>query len=220
MICPKCGEKYEDDMPRCLWCDAPNPDHAAAMERLKAEEKAEQVRLQELREKNKEKFREELKGLKKDSVGAVKEIGNAAKDAAKDLGNASVGAVKEIGNAAKDAAKDLGNASVDAVKEIGKSSLPMLKGVGKFLLFVVVILPNILLLNRWLSIIFDALFPYNLTASFFMASSLSIVFWSVIVGFQWKRWYGCYLGIVMLESEAMILITVVKIIKKIAEIYP
>ena len=198
MICPKCGEKYEDDMPRCLWCDAPNPDHAAAMERLKAEEKAEQVSLQELREKNKEKFREELKGLKKDSVGAVKEIGNAAKDAA----------------------KDLGNASVDAVKEIGKSSLPMLKGVGKFLLFVVVILPNILLLNRWLSIIFDALFPYNLTASFFMASSLSIVFWSVIVGFQWKRWYGCYLGIVMLESEAMILITVVKIIKKIAEIYP
>ena len=168
------------------------------MERLKAEEKAEQVSLQELREKNKEKFREELKGLKKDSVGAVKEIGNAAKDAA----------------------KDLGNASVDAVKEIGKSSLPMLKGVGKFLLFVVVILPNILLLNRWLSIIFDALFPYNLTASFFMASSLSIVFWSVIVGFQWKRWYGCYLGIVMLESEAMILITVVKIIKKIAEIYP
>ena len=198
MICPKCGEKYEDDMPRCLWCDAPNPDHAAAMERLKAEEKAEQVSFQELREKNKEKFREELKGLKKDSVGAVKEIGNAAKDAA----------------------KDLGNASVDAVKEIGKSSLPMLKGVGKFLLFVVVILPNILLLNRWLSIIFDALFPYNLTASFFMASSLSIVFWSVIVGFQWKRWYGCYLGIVMLESEAMILITVVKIIKKIAEIYP
>ena len=198
MICPKCGEKYEDDMPCCLWCDAPNPDHAAAMERLKAEEKAEQVSLQELREKNKEKFREELKGLKKDSVGAVKEIGNAAKDAA----------------------KDLGNASVDAVKEIGKSSLPMLKGVGKFLLFVVVILPNILLLNRWLSIIFDALFPYNLTASFFMASSLSIVFWSVIVGFQWKRWYGCYLGIVMLESEAMILITVVKIIKKIAEIYP
>ena len=198
MICPKCGEKYEDDMPRCLWCDAPNPDHAAAMERLKAEEKAEQVSLQELRKKNKEKFREELKGLKKDSVGAVKEIGNAAKDAA----------------------KDLGNASVDAVKEIGKSSLPMLKGVGKFLLFVVVILPNILLLNRWLSIIFDALFPYNLTASFFMASSLSIVFWSVIVVFQWKRWYGCYLGIVMLESEAMILITVVKIIKKIAEIYP
>ncbi len=198
MICPKCGEKYEDDMPRCLWWDAPNPDHAAAMERLKAEEKAEQVSLQELREKNKEKFRKELKGLKKDSVGAVKEIGNAAKDAA----------------------KDLGNASVDAVKEIGKSSLPMLKGVGKFLLFVVVILPNILLLNRWLSIIFDALFPYNLTASFFMASSLSIVFWSVIVGFQWKRWYGCYLGIVMLESEAMILITVVKIIKKIAEIYP
>ncbi len=209
MICPKCGEKYEDDMPRCLWCDAPNPDYAAAMELLETEKKSECARLQELRKKNKEKFREELKGLKKDSVDAVKEIGKASIDAARDLGNASI-----------DAARDLGNASVDAVKEIGKSSLPMLKGVGKFLLFVVVILPNILLLNRWLSIIFDALFPYNLTASFFMASSLSIVFWSVIVGFQWKRWYGCYLGIVMLESEAMILITVVKIIKKIAEIYP
>ena len=25
MICPKCGRKYEDDMPQCLWCDAPNP---------------------------------------------------------------------------------------------------------------------------------------------------------------------------------------------------
>ena len=27
IVCKKCGEKYEDDMPRCLWCDAPNPDH-------------------------------------------------------------------------------------------------------------------------------------------------------------------------------------------------
>ena len=27
MICPKCGEKYEDDMPNCLWCDAPNPNY-------------------------------------------------------------------------------------------------------------------------------------------------------------------------------------------------
>lgn len=27
MICPKCGEKYEDDMPKCLWCDAPNPNY-------------------------------------------------------------------------------------------------------------------------------------------------------------------------------------------------
>ena len=24
MICPKCNRKYEDDMPRCLWCDALN----------------------------------------------------------------------------------------------------------------------------------------------------------------------------------------------------
>ena len=28
IVCKKCGEKYEDDMPRCLWCDAPNPEHA------------------------------------------------------------------------------------------------------------------------------------------------------------------------------------------------
>ena len=47
MICPKCGEKYEDDMPRCLWCDAPNPDHAAVMERLRAEEKAEHGSLED-----------------------------------------------------------------------------------------------------------------------------------------------------------------------------
>lgn len=26
MICPKCKRKYEDDMPKCLWCDAPNPN--------------------------------------------------------------------------------------------------------------------------------------------------------------------------------------------------
>lgn len=30
MICPKCGRKYEDDMPKCLWCDAPNPGPEAA----------------------------------------------------------------------------------------------------------------------------------------------------------------------------------------------
>ncbi|WP_173383568.1 hypothetical protein [Fibrobacter succinogenes] len=27
MICPKCGEEYEDDMQCCLWCDAPNPNY-------------------------------------------------------------------------------------------------------------------------------------------------------------------------------------------------
>jgi len=27
MICPKCKKKYEDDMPKCLWCDAPNPNY-------------------------------------------------------------------------------------------------------------------------------------------------------------------------------------------------
>ena len=24
MICKKCGRKFDDDMPKCLWCDAPN----------------------------------------------------------------------------------------------------------------------------------------------------------------------------------------------------
>ena len=27
MICKKCGREYEDDMLRCLWCDAPNDHH-------------------------------------------------------------------------------------------------------------------------------------------------------------------------------------------------
>ena len=30
MICPKCNRKYEDDMPRCLWCDALNPNYGKA----------------------------------------------------------------------------------------------------------------------------------------------------------------------------------------------
>ena len=29
MICHKCGKEYEDDMPKCLWCDAPNEEAAA-----------------------------------------------------------------------------------------------------------------------------------------------------------------------------------------------
>jgi hypothetical protein len=28
MICHKCGKEYEDDMPNCLWCDAPNLQHS------------------------------------------------------------------------------------------------------------------------------------------------------------------------------------------------
>ena len=32
MICPKCGDKYEDDMPCCLWCDAPNPNYGRVCE--------------------------------------------------------------------------------------------------------------------------------------------------------------------------------------------
>ena len=32
MICPKCGEEYEDDMQCCLWCDAPNPNYGRVVE--------------------------------------------------------------------------------------------------------------------------------------------------------------------------------------------
>ena len=28
MICKKCGREYEDDMPKCLWCDTPNDNFA------------------------------------------------------------------------------------------------------------------------------------------------------------------------------------------------
>ena len=36
MICKKCGRKYNDDMPKCLWCDAPNegPDETPETEPL------------------------------------------------------------------------------------------------------------------------------------------------------------------------------------------
>ena len=42
MICKKCGRKYEDDMPKCLWCDAPNegyisPREAAAKNSIQLE---------------------------------------------------------------------------------------------------------------------------------------------------------------------------------------
>ena len=57
MICPKCGEKYEDDMPRCLWCDAPNPDYAAAMELLETE-----------KNRNALDFKNYVKKIRKNSV--------------------------------------------------------------------------------------------------------------------------------------------------------
>ena len=36
IVCKKCGEKYEDDMPLCLWCDAPNPEHPLNRARVSA----------------------------------------------------------------------------------------------------------------------------------------------------------------------------------------
>ena len=40
MICKKCGRKYNDDMPKCLWCDAPNegPDNAPETETQTSDE--------------------------------------------------------------------------------------------------------------------------------------------------------------------------------------
>jgi hypothetical protein len=38
IVCKKCGEKYEDDMPCCLWCDAPNPEHP--LNKAKVDEQA------------------------------------------------------------------------------------------------------------------------------------------------------------------------------------
>jgi len=32
MICKKCGREYDDDMPKCLWCDAPNEDYVSPSE--------------------------------------------------------------------------------------------------------------------------------------------------------------------------------------------
>ena len=40
MICHKCGKEYEDDMPRCLWCDAPNPEHPLNRAKVDAPSKA------------------------------------------------------------------------------------------------------------------------------------------------------------------------------------
>lgn len=39
MICPKCGDKYEDDMPCCLWCDAPNPKYNQEVKQTECVEK-------------------------------------------------------------------------------------------------------------------------------------------------------------------------------------
>lgn len=33
MICEKCGRKFDDDMPKCLWCDAPNQKYADTPEK-------------------------------------------------------------------------------------------------------------------------------------------------------------------------------------------
>ena len=37
MICKKCGREYEDDMPKCLWCDAPNENPVRPTDAQEAE---------------------------------------------------------------------------------------------------------------------------------------------------------------------------------------
>ena len=68
MICPKCGEKYEVDMPRCLWCDAPNLDHAAVMENLAAQKEAERLENAVLREKRRQECAEKFGNVLVESV--------------------------------------------------------------------------------------------------------------------------------------------------------
>ena len=36
IVCKKCGGKYEDDMPRCLWCDALNLEHPLNRDKVPA----------------------------------------------------------------------------------------------------------------------------------------------------------------------------------------
>ena len=38
MICKKCGQDFPDDMPKCLWCDAPNEGDDKDVEILEQEE--------------------------------------------------------------------------------------------------------------------------------------------------------------------------------------
>ena len=40
MICKKCGREYDDDMPKCLWCDAPNENPVRPTDKIEPEEAA------------------------------------------------------------------------------------------------------------------------------------------------------------------------------------
>ncbi len=170
MICPKCGEKYEDDMPRCLWCDAPNPDYAATMERLETEKKTECARLQELREKNKEILHKNLAELKKNSVTAFFEIKNALVEESKKNEKSSIFLTKDF-------------------KEMSMETMPkkkitlalVLKEIPKILVYVLFILPNVVFLNIWLAKIFLIIFPSSPMLIFFGAALLSIALWLTIV---------------------------------------
>lgn len=77
MICPKCSEKYPDDMPHCLWCETPNPQYSTVMEKLASEKAAELQEEAEHRarlQKQKEKISEDLEELGKISSKMLKSV--------------------------------------------------------------------------------------------------------------------------------------------------
>jgi hypothetical protein len=207
MICSKCGEKYEDDMPRCLWCDAPNPDYAATMERLETEKKTECARLQELREKNKEILHENLAELKKNSVTAFFEIKNALVEESKKNEKSLIFLTKDF-------------------KEMSMETMPkkritlalVLKEIPKILVYVLFILPNVVFLNIWLANIFLIIFPSSPMLIFFGAALLSIALWLTIVLLFVKKRCGLYLRILVWVSEFMVGFTAFEIVRKISSL--
>ena len=188
MICPKCGEKYEDDMPRCLWCDAPNPDHAAVMERLRAEEKAEQFTLHD-----------NLEELKETSVTAFHEIKNALNEKPSIV-----------------LTEDFKEKSMEAMPKKRISLTLVLKEIPKILVYVLIVLPNVVFLNFWLAKFFQTAFPSNPMLGFFGAALLSIALWLIIVLLFVKKRSDLYIRILVWVSEFMVGFTAFEIVRKIS----
>ena len=187
MICPKCGEKYEDDMPRCLWCDAPNPDHAAVMERLRAEEKAEQFTLHD-----------NLEELKETSVTAFHEIKNALNEKPSIV-----------------LTEDFKEKSMEVMPKKRISLALVLKEIPKILVYILIVLPNVFFLNIWLAKVFLIIFPSSSMLIFFGAALLSIALWSTIVILFAKKRRDLYIRILVWVCEFMIGFTAFEIVRKI-----
>jgi hypothetical protein len=195
MICPKCGEKYEDDMPRCLWCDAPNPDHAAVMERLRAEEKAEQFTLHD-----------NLEELKETSVTAFHEIKKALNE------KPSIVLTEDF----KELTEDFKEKSTEAMPKKRISLTLVLKEIPKILVYVLIVLPNVVFLNFWLAKFFQTAFPSSPLLVFFGAALLSITLWLTIVLLFVKKRSDLYIRILVWLCEFMIGFTAFEIVRKIS----